>query len=426
MDRRMIEGEARIPGRSTRAAPIVKDAEILRRDFLKAGAVGAASLLGAPALAAEGAGESPRVRRYVPLGRTDMKISDISFGSSRMRDAKAVRHAYERGVNYFDSAEGYKGGDSEKAIGEALHDVRDKVYLTSKTKAEAGDTRVEMMRALEASLTRLRTDHVDVYFNHAVNDVGRMSNPEWAEFTDLAKKQGKIRYRGLSGHAGELVPCIEYALDNGLLDVVLAAYNFGQDPAFYQRFLTTFDFIALQPRLSAVLERAHAEGVGVVAMKTLMGARANDMKPYEREGGTFAQAAFRWVLSNPNVDALVISMNDAESIDEYLAASGSTRVSRSDTELLGRYASLNGAAYCQHGCNLCEASCPAGVEISQVLRTRMYAVDYGDLAFAREEYAQLPRDASPCLSCDGAPCAGACPNGIEISSLARHAARTLG
>jgi predicted aldo/keto reductase-like oxidoreductase len=417
-------------------APIAKVPGVARREVLKAGAVGAVGALGAmtgvigPTLLIPGSAaaedSAPRVRHYKPLGRTGMKISDISFGSSRMRDPEAVRYAYNQGVNYFDSAEGYKGGDSETAIGEALHDVRDRVYITSKTKAHSDTTRDEMMKALEASLRRLRTDYVDVYFNHAVNDVERLQNPEWAEFTELAKAQGKIRWRGISGHAGSLVPCIEYGLDNNLLDVILTAYNFGQDPAFYQKFLTTFDFIALQPELPRVLERAHSEGVGVVAMKTLMGARANDMRPYERDGGTFAQAAFRWVLSNQNVDALVISMNDSELIDEYLAASGATRVSRADLDLLGRYAARNGRSYCQHGCNLCDSTCPSGVAISEVLRTRMYDVDYGDRAFAKEEYAKLERPALACLSCDGSPCANACPNGIPIPQSTREAARVLG
>jgi predicted aldo/keto reductase-like oxidoreductase len=406
------------------STPIPRNPGLRRRELLEAGAVGAISLLGPGAALADDT--EPRVRRYKTLGRTGMKISDVSFGSSRMRDPKPVRHAYERGVNYFDSAEGYKRGRSETAIGEALHDVRDRVFITSKTQAGSDTRRDEMMKALEGSLRRLRTDYVDVYFNHAVNDIDRIANPEWAEFTELAKKQGKIRWRGLSGHAGKLVPCIEYGLDNGLLDVILAAYNFGQDPAFHQRFLTTFDFIALQPDLPRVLERAHADGVGVVAMKTLMGARANDMRPYERAGGTFAQAAFRWVLSNANVDALVVSMNDPEMIDEYLVASGSTRVSKADLELLGRYAAKNGRGYCQHGCNVCESACPSAVAISEVLRTRMYDVDYGDREFAREEYAQLEKPALACLSCDGSPCASTCPNGIPISKFTRQAATALG
>jgi predicted aldo/keto reductase-like oxidoreductase len=400
---------------------------LARRDFLVRGA----SALGAGLLGASGADTfaatpEPRVRRYVPLGRTGMKISEISFGSSRTRSAKAVRHAFERGVNYFDSAEGYKDGDSEEAIGKALHDVRDRVYLTSKTKAGKQTTRHEMMQALEGSLDRLRTDYVDVYFNHAVNDVDRLQNEEWHEFTERAKQQGKIRFRGMSGHAGRLVECLSYALDHKLVDVILAAYNFGQDPAFHQKAFNRFDFIALQPELPSVLKRAHRKGVGVVAMKTLMGARANDMRPYEWGGATFSQAAFRWALSNPDVDALVISMKNPEQIDEYLGASGEGPMGRREMWLLERYAALNGGRYCQHGCGICEGSCPRGVPISEVLRTRMYDIDYGDRELARRDYAQLGDAASPCLACAVPVCAGACSNGIPIAALTRDAARRLG
>ena len=78
---------------------------------------------------------------------------------------------------------------------------------------------------------------------------------------------------------------------------------------FYQKLLGGFDFIALQPELPALMTRARERGVGVIAMKTLMGARLNDLRPYEHGGATFAQAAFRWVLASGYADALVVSMN---------------------------------------------------------------------------------------------------------------------
>ena len=79
------------------------------------------------------------------LGKTELKVSDISFGSASSSDPALVRHAFERGVNYFDSAESYRGGNAEEAIGEALQGKRDKVFLTSKTKAGASDRRKDMM-----------------------------------------------------------------------------------------------------------------------------------------------------------------------------------------------------------------------------------------------------------------------------------------
>ncbi|HKB25344.1 MAG TPA: aldo/keto reductase [Methylomirabilota bacterium] len=389
-----------------------------RRELLQRGAVAAFGLgirpLRASAQPARRAGT--RVQRYATLGRTGMRVSDIAFGSSRLSagEGDTVRHAFDQGINYFDTADSYRAGGSETTIGDALRDKRDRVYLASKTYTSPGQRRDSMMRSLEGSLQRLRTDYVDVYFNHAVNDVERLKDPEWHEFTARAKQQGKIRFVGMSGHAGRLIECLDYALDTNGVDVILVGYNFGQDPAFYQKFTGAFDFIARQPDLPRVLQKAKAKGVGVIAMKTLMGARLNDMRPFERGGATFAQAAFRWVLSNPNVDALIISMTGRDVIDEYLGASGSRSAAGEDLPLLRRYASLNGASYCRHGCQECLDACPRGVPIGDVLRSRMYAVDYGDLALARSEYALLSDGAAPCLSCSGQPCRGACPHGVPI------------
>jgi uncharacterized protein len=348
-----------------------------------------------------------------------MRVSDISFGASRLGagEGDLVRHAFDQGINYFDSADSYRGGQSETTIGDAFRGKRDRVYITSKTVTSASDRRDSMMRSLDSSLRRLRTDYVDVYFNHAVNDVDRLKNPEWHEFTARAKQQGKIRFVGMSGHAGHLIECLDYALDTDGVDVILVAYNFGQDPNFYQQFTRSFDFIAPQPDLPRVLQKAKAKGVGVVAMKTLMGARHNDMRPFERRGATFSQAAFRWVLSNRNVDALIVSMTSQDGIDEYLGASGAQAAAGDDLPLLWRYAQMNSTSYCRHGCQACLSACPQAVSIGDVLRARMYAVDYGDLQLARSEYAMLSGGAAACLSCSGQPCQGACPHGLPIERL---------
>lgn len=389
-----------------------------RRAFLQVGALGA--LLPAASRARSADGGAGEVQRYRRLGRTGFEISDISFGSSRLRrgEEHLVHHALDRGINYFDSADSYGNGASEEVLGKALKGHRDQVYLVSKTHSSTGTSQEELMRTLEESLRRLGTDYVDVYLNHAVNDVDRLQNPEWSEFAERAKAQGKVRAVGMSGHAGHLIECLDYAFDHDLADVVLVAYNFGEDPAFYEKLTRSFDYVAKQPDLPRVLEKAKARDVGVVAMKTLMGARLNDMRPYESGGATFAQAAFRWVLSNPNVDALVISMTERALIDEYLGASGASAVSAArDMELLRHYAKLNGASYCRRVCNDCEGACPYGVPIADVLRTRMYATDYEDLAFARREYGLLEANASACIGCSGAPCRDACSHGLPIAEL---------
>ena len=198
-----------------------------RRKFLQ---ISAGTALGITAIDGS-AGSGPaqpdvsRIRRHVRLGRTELQISDISFGSASSSSPALVQHAFERGVNYFDTAESYRSGNSEEAIGVALAGKRAQVLLGSKTKAGARDTGVQMMRALEGSLRRLQTDYLDVYFNHAVNDVARMQNEAWWEFTERAKQQGKIRFRGMSGHGSHLVESLDFAIEQDLVDVILVAYN---------------------------------------------------------------------------------------------------------------------------------------------------------------------------------------------------------
>ncbi|MEM1230140.1 MAG: aldo/keto reductase [Pseudomonadota bacterium] len=369
----------------------------------------------------------PRVRSYRKLGNTGLEIADISFGSSRLRigEESLVHHALDAGVNYFDTAESYTDGDSEVVLGNALKGKRDQVILASKQFAGRRTSEAQMMKDLEGSLRRLQTDHIEIYFNHAVNDVERMQNDAWYSFTEKAKAQGKIAFTGISGHAGRLIENLDYVVDNKLVDVILVGYNFGQDPKFYESITRSFDFVATQPDLPRVLDKAHGAGIGVIAMKTLMGARLNDLRELEAAGNSFAQAAFRWTLSNPSVDALIVSMTGTAQIDEYLGASGADALAAGDLPLLREYAVRNGASYCKHACDSCSGACPYGVDIAEVLRTRMYAVDYQDLDFARREYATIDANASPCLSCSGEPCQSACPHGLAVDVLCAPTHRLL-
>ena len=131
-----------------------------RREFLRKGALATLSL-GALRLPAVAAGEdSPTGGRVRTLGRTGLRISDISFGSGDTDDPDLVRYAFDRGVTLFDTAEGYplgRNGTAEKAIGEALAGKRDQVVITSKIVAGPKLDATRIMRRLEASLRRLRS-----------------------------------------------------------------------------------------------------------------------------------------------------------------------------------------------------------------------------------------------------------------------------
>ena len=390
-----------------------------RREFLRRGAaLGLAPALLPFAAGAETPSTTPRVRRRVPLGKTGLEMPDIAFGASRLRDdVSVVHHALERGITYFDTAEDYTGGSSEETLGRALVGRRDEVVLTTKTMAGRRASQADLFEALEGSLRRLRTDRIDIYMNHAVNEVGRLRNDAWYEFASRAKEQGKIRFTGISGHGGRLVECLDVAIDESLVDVILVAHNFGQDPAFYERFTGRFDFVAMQPDLPRVMKKARQAGIGVIAMKTLRGARLNDMRPYEGAGATFAQAAFRWVLAGGLADGLIVTMRDAAQVDEYLGASGWTTEHAADAGLLTRHARVSTTTQCRYGCRSCEGACPAGVSIPDALRARMYLEDYEAPELARAALPETGLRADACGSCDGSPCASACPHGIDIRSL---------
>jgi predicted aldo/keto reductase-like oxidoreductase len=196
------------------------------------------------------------------------------------------------------------------------------------------------------------------------------------------------------------------AIDSGRFDVMMLAYHFGMWPSF-----------------GHILEKAKQKDVAIVAMKTLKGAKHENLAQFRREPGAYSQSAFRWVLSNPNVSALVVSFSDRRHVNEYLAASG-TALTPTDVARLERYDQVVAGDYCQPHCGLCLDSCPEELPINDVLRWRMYAKDYRWPEEGRARYAALEKNASVCVGCP-APCGSACPHGIPIRDAMLDAHRVL-
>jgi len=352
-----------------------------------------------------------RVRAFRPLGKTGFAMSDVSFGTSGLDNPDVVKYALDRGVNYFDTSPDYSRAGSERALGEGIKGhPRDKLFVVSKFCTPDGHLPgdappKEVIAAVEGSLARLGTDYLDLAHVHACDSVERLMNPNVHEAAERLKEQGKLRFVGVSSHTPHLETVMRHAVDSGRFDVVMVAYNFES-----------------WPQLGTIFRDAHERGVGVVAMKTLKGARhtvLSDFTPSERE--SFPQAAFKWVLGNPHVSGLVVSINSPRQVDEFLHASGRA-ATPSDVALLERYDRLASADYCRPGCGACLSSCPDGVPIDDVLRFAMYYETYGQQRVALEEYARLPaaRNASRCAACP-APCEAACPFGLTIGAKLRAA-----
>ena len=166
---------------------------LLRAGVQAGGVVGAGLASGVPAaLASRQLDPSPQIRSRVQLGKTGLKVPDISFGSFSLESDEAlVLHALERGITHFDTAEGYTEGHAEEVIGRALRGRRHEVTITSKYWAVPENRAADQMKVLEGSLRRLKTDYIDIYLNHAVNEVARLESEEWQAFVSRAKQQGR-------------------------------------------------------------------------------------------------------------------------------------------------------------------------------------------------------------------------------------------
>ena len=343
-----------------------------------------------------------RVRAYRRLGRTEAMVSDISLGTGAIQgdNGEAIaRAAIDRGVTYFDTAPDYSGAGSEQEMGRAMQGRRDRMFVATKFctpqgHLPAGTPVATYMRVVEESLTRLQTDHVDLVHVHACDEVERLMDPNAHEAFDRLREQGKARFLGVSTHTPNLPTVARAAIASGRFDVMMLAYHHG-----------------IWADLDGIIADAAAHDVGIVAMKTLKGARQN-LTDFRADAGSYAQAAFRWVLSNPHVGCLVVSFFKPEHVDEYLYASGG-RLTRDDVAVLERYDARIAGTYCQPHCGACLDACPERLAVNDVLRYRMYSEDYGREKEGMRLYAALARDARRCAGC-AAPCEARCPVGVPI------------
>lgn len=391
-----------------------------RRDFLKASVIAGASIVASPSVAESGETEKPRIKNYKEIGKTGLRMSDISYGTGRLPSSSMVLRAIDAGINYFDTAPDY--GSAEKYIGQAMKKIqRDKIIIASKfcspyaypSHLPLGTKKKEYVKAVEESLGRMKTDYMDFCFVHAIGEQNRnrekeekrLFDEEMLSAYDTLKQTGKVRFLAVSSHGPDnMEDLLLTAVKSGHFDMIMPAFNF-------------MSF----PRIPDVLKEAKKRGVGVVAMKTLAGAKDAD---FDSKGEPFAPAVFKWVLRHPEVDGLIISIKSIKDMNLYISASGQ-KFTAADQQVLNEYAKRFGKEYCRTGCSECETTCPEGVSIATTLRFQMYFSDYGMEKKAIESYARLDANASKCASCETEDCTGGCPFGLPVSSMLRQAHNDL-
>lgn len=211
---------------------------------------------------------------YRPLGRTGEEVSILGFGCMRLPvingrhdridvplATKMLHYAFERGVNYVDTAFPYHGasfddtpGSSEGFLGEALDGYRDKILVATKLPGWLVESRADMDRLLAGQLERLRTDHIDCYLLHSLGAAmwEKLAGLGVRDFLDRDKADGRIRYAGFSYHDDP--PAFAPIVDAYDWDLCQIQYNF-----------LDVDYQAGAAGLAYAADR----GLGVVVMEPL-------------------------------------------------------------------------------------------------------------------------------------------------------------
>ncbi|MHC1693826.1 MAG: aldo/keto reductase [Eubacteriales bacterium] len=367
--------------------------------------------------------------QYRDFGKTGQKISALGFGCMRLpeyeKDGKwyinedkaipMLRTAYERGVNYFDTAVMYCHDNSQYTVGRAVKPFRDKVMVSTKLPLHEVKKTSDFRRMLEQSLTRLDMPYIDFYHFHGI---------------DKGAYDGVIKPLGLIDEARK-------AIDEGLIKHM--SYSFHGDPADIPYITENCEIISSVLLQYNLLDRGNEEGIkylaskniGVVVMGPVAGGRLAapsllaEKLTGEKDSSSY-ELAFKFVLGNKGVSCALSGMSTMEDLEKNLVVADLEEpMSEEDwqksveaMENIRRFSDL----YCT-GCNYC-MPCTSGINIPHVFSCHTYNSVYGIKGHAKWMYGAIGRedwagaDVSSCVDCGA--CLDKCPQHIDIPNKLRE------
>jgi uncharacterized protein len=399
---------------------LIKKHNRSRRDFLKiAGAASVGSIFSALSPLTE-ASEGPETIPTRPFGKTGIDVPVLAFGGSldASMSLLVLRQAFKWGVTYWDTANTYMGGKSEKGIGKYLEkypEDRKRIFLVTKSNAW---TLNGLSRNLDLSLERMKTDYLDLFFIHSVRSISELDD-ETKVWADKKKTQGKIRYFGFSTHSN-MEACMLGASKLGWIDGIMMRYN-------YRRMHTD--------KMKRAVEACVGVGIGLTAMKTQGGGQVNIDSDTElklagrflQKGFTDAQAKLKAVWDNPDISCICSEMpNMTILMSNVAAAMDKTKLSVRDMELLRQYAQETRSHYCAGCADICESSLREKLPVSEVMRCLMYARSYGSRQRAKARFQKIPViTRRQMMLTDYFLAEQRCPQKMAIGKLMREAVKEL-
>jgi len=374
--------------------------------------------------------------QYRDYGDTGYRISCLGFGAMRLpkgdeegidmgRSVEIMRHARKLGVNYYDTALAYNKGQSEKAVGAALSDAREDVYIATKVPIHVPKiAESSLLGHIEGQLERLGTDYIDFWHFHDLRfeDFKNRLLPDKDGVMSAARKareEGLIRHICVSTHA-KPEEMLEM-LGSGLFEGITLQYNL------------------LDRKNRDVIDYAAEHGIGVIAMGPVGGGQlARPSRRLAELGPDYVSSlpelSLRYVLANPGITCALSGMNTIGMVEENSAAAGTSRpLSEEDlahieeaVSDLHRLAEL----YCT-GCGYC-MPCPHGVDIPRNFKLMNDCRVYGFEEAAVKGYARLGDGdsgeeklrASACVECG--ECRDKCPQEIDIPRQLEEVHKVLG
>ncbi len=320
----------------------------------------------------------------VTLGSTGITVPKNAFGALPIQRCdedtavKLLRKAYDNGIRFFDTANAYT--DSEYKIGQALADVRDDIYIATKT----GASTVEgFWQHLNLSLERMKTDHIDIYQFH-----NPAFCPKPGDGTGLYEAMLEAKAKGMIRHIG---------ITNHRLNVAMEAVESG----LYETLQFPFCYLATEKDLELV-KACKEHNVGFIAMKGLSGGLLNNSK-----------LCFAWMTEFDNVlpiwgvqreyeldEFLEMGKNPVFMDDEIRAA-----IDKDRKELLGNFCRACG--YCM--------PCPVGIEIFTCARMSQLIRRSPSAAHLSPESQAKMMKIEECLHCN--KCASKCPYNLDTPTL---------
>jgi predicted aldo/keto reductase-like oxidoreductase len=361
-----------------------------RRKFVKTGIAGAAGIMAfSPVLASEPSALQEKKILYRTLGKTGIKVPVVSFGVMRADNPNLCKAAYDNGITFFDTANGYQNGNNETMLGNLFKGIpRNSFILETKVKPAAvgrdgiptdQTTAEDFLAKFNVSLSRLQMDYVDILFIHDI------SNPQLLKYKPIVravkklKKDGKTRFIGFSTH-NNMASVIDAAASTDKWDVILTTYNFK---------------LPNIKEMDAALKKANDAGIGIVAMKTLAGGSFLDK---EKTKPLNTSAALKWALSNPNVHTAIPGMTNFDHLIINLKVLADiTLTDQEKNDLLA--ANAEPGLYCT-GCTKCMPACPFNLPVPDLMRAYMYAYGYSNPSMAYTLLGELGTGSAPCSNCE--------------------------